>query len=942
MGLLGAVWWSKRSQRREAAETAARAHDAFIAGRHGEAFSLFASAAAQAPLNPAFQKSAARAAFAADRRPEAITYAKRAWELGLHDEEVLVLLLLDAGQGDRAAVLARGEELINGLPEGVQRQRMRGRLYGEFGREDEALEAFRSALATEPDPLTIADYATLLAKRQETELLYTELQRWRSARLLNATGYRLLALAAAYRRQERGASEAEDPLAIIAEAIDRQCADPALRVDQALHLCNRLRFSEALQVVSQVLEPAQRRDVGLITIWCLIDTNAQESLRAMLDRPAEPGPVGEGLHLVMQAMARPARDPQERLLDLARAERLLGAHAILRLFSARLHIEAREFDLALRMYQAVSGLLAATPTVLVEQASVLAILGRRDAALAMVLDLHRLHGSTRRSLLLLGQLSRSGDAALADAVRNALASAPAEDADLRALAVSLGTSGPMGPTEIGGTAADELDGNQRAAVEAVRRLIDDGEAAKALIIADKLGEPAAVREAWRGLALHSLGRHEEALAAFATSRSTEQPVLIDVREAASALLLKRLDVAEEAIRRGLGKTPSNLDCRRIQALILLESGDARGALRNLDEAGGDRHELDPVRALALAQAGDQEAALKISQAALQRNAGDVVAANLAADLLLAAGRAQEAVATLGAALRLHPDEPAILRRIAAAQLAIGDATSARQALDLLVELRPRDAGAAVQRVRVLALTGDLRAAQQAIDRLPPTATMTDRALLASLVQRCSGRPAAAIELLTPLLADPAIAEQWALLVLESGDPRPLAPVFVPLKLDLGRWLRLGFAAEQAGRWSDAAELMRLARVQHGDDTALLNNWAWYSMHVPGSDGKQVLETARAAWARAPQDPSLTDTWCEVLLAAGKSDECLSALRGLPTALQDEPQFLHHRGRALEQRGDQRAAREAFVRARDEAAKRTPWPLRETRESLTQRIEAMAP
>ena len=257
-GLIATVWWSKRTGRRQAIETANQASIAFAAGRHEDAFTLFAAAAALAPLDPAYQKSAARAALTAQRKPEAVVFAKRAWDLGLRDEEVVALLLLDVIQNDRETIQQRGKTLIDQLPDEAQRLRMQARLLAEFGEDDEAAEAFRTALANAADAVTVTDYAELLARRQDAERLYRELQSFRNRDALDANGYRLLALAAAFRRLQDGAACAEDPLSLIAEAEKRHQYDDRLRIDHALHMCAALRFAEAVKIIAPVTAGDQR------------------------------------------------------------------------------------------------------------------------------------------------------------------------------------------------------------------------------------------------------------------------------------------------------------------------------------------------------------------------------------------------------------------------------------------------------------------------------------------------------------------------------------------------------------------------------------------------------------------------------------------------------------------------------------------------------------
>src|SRR5262245_28976625 len=93
VGLGGAAWGVKRFHARSASRAAEQAAIAAGAGRYDEAFTLLVAACEAQPGYPDHAKRAAMAALAAGRVPEAVSYARRAWDAGLRDEDVLGAML---------------------------------------------------------------------------------------------------------------------------------------------------------------------------------------------------------------------------------------------------------------------------------------------------------------------------------------------------------------------------------------------------------------------------------------------------------------------------------------------------------------------------------------------------------------------------------------------------------------------------------------------------------------------------------------------------------------------------------------------------------------------------------------------------------------------------------------------------------------------------------
>ena len=936
--LLGSVWLIRRSARQAFIADTELGRQAYDAGRYAEAFALFLRAAEQHPEQPVFLKAAAQAALALDHKPEAELYARRAWDAGLRDEELMALLLIDAGRNDPDALMVRGEQLIAQLSDEGERRRMRARLLVEAGRHEQAAEAFRLALDRSPTPAVVAEYGQTLAYLHQTDRLIEDLQRFRARDLLNAEGYRLLALSYSFHNLNASPSKRLDPLVLLDEARKRNAYDDRLRIDHSLYLAARLRLVDALQTLPTKGDDDLRRDAGLLRLWYVNDLGNE------VTASTEGGRIGEALTLVAKAISDATRPLGACLADLTKAERLFGTHPVLSLFFARLLARDGQHEAALARYASIQGLLAYTPTVMVEEATTLAALHKNEAAVAMIMDVHRLHGLTKRSLLLLAQLTgNKPNSPLSTAIGETLTTLDSSDPELQSLAKMFLTNTHPGHVEPLISGANALSAATSQAVEAIRNQLVKGDFTAALEAAKHLDAPAGLSETLCGLALQGLERHAEALTSFAAARAAGlASAAIDVPEATSALQLHRWEVADIAAQRAISRSPTDADPHRLLVLSALDRGDVVAAHERIlaaRHAGAQDPQFSSLEAVALALAGKLDDAITTATSAVAAApADDILTRNILVDLFIRVGRIDEAKAILMPMLSSHANHPGVLSRVIKVDMLRGDHAAALNHVAQLRYLIPDDADIALLNARILAISGDATAAQRELNALPPTVPAPAKALVAALIQRWGGRPGTAIHLLEPHLSDPAVAVQWAYLILEQGIPTPLEPTFTPLRLERDRWISLAFACESTNRWADAADLTKLALRQSPQDPALLNNWAWYALHLPDANRQDIENAAHAAWASAPDQAPFIDTYGEVLLAVDKAKECLVLLDSHSQVVAADAQLLHHRGRALLALGKTNDARDAFSAALAVAQTTTTWSLRETRAQLEQRLK----
>jgi len=262
--------------------------------------------------------------------------------------------------------------------------------------------------------------------------------------------------------------------------------------------------------------------------------------------------------------------------------------------------------------------------------------------------------------------------------------------------------------------------------------------------------------------------------------------------------------------------------------------------------------------------------------------------------------------------RLVPDNLQILTARLLVKINLEAYADALSIADRLLARDPKNLFLAKTRAELLSRLGRERDLAQALAALE-TVLPGDEALLfrASLLVS-AGKPGPALALLEPHMDRPAVAYRWALLALWAGtDPERVSRAVSGLDLEAPQWFALGVAAEEARQFPLAVAFHRRALERAPGAPEVLNNFAWCSLQAGDFRPQEVLDAARQAHEKLPDNPAVLDTYAAVLLSCGRAEDSARLLRDHDTQVRGHPGLLLALARALEASGDARAAAEAY-------------------------------
>jgi tetratricopeptide (TPR) repeat protein len=274
--------------------------------------------------------------------------------------------------------------------------------------------------------------------------------------------------------------------------------------------------------------------------------------------------------------------------------------------------------------------------------------------------------------------------------------------------------------------------------------------------------------------------------------------------------------------------------------------------------------------------------------------GDPSALELLASALLAGGDAEAAKAQLERALALDPGAAGPLAALSALLIRQGHADQAENLAQIAVNLRGR-------RPELLTLLGDSLLAQP---ENPGALEAAERAYREASPDNTPYAPA--------LLALAAIYERKdripdALLMLEAALPR------VPDPEEL--WLRVARLQRARGDGAEAKYAYEQVLARKPESAGVLAELARVHAELLRQPSA-AQELAERAYALAPEQPSVAETFGWMLLQQGHTDTALPLLREAAAAQPASAEAQYHYAVALMKRGDTRAARAAMERVRD--------------------------
>ncbi len=161
------------------------------------AYSNLSAAAKERPTDPEYQWPAAQIAARVGKSLEAIDFARRAWENGKRDIDVLVLRVALLPGDDEAGKLETAREWLAELPDSPEKTEAEANILLRFNELEAARDILEPLVAEAPTADRIASLSQAYIRLGEADAALTLLRTYREQGLINQFGYTtLLALLA--------------------------------------------------------------------------------------------------------------------------------------------------------------------------------------------------------------------------------------------------------------------------------------------------------------------------------------------------------------------------------------------------------------------------------------------------------------------------------------------------------------------------------------------------------------------------------------------------------------------------------------------------------------------------------------------------------------------------------------------------------------------------
>ena len=437
-----------------------------------------------------------------------------------------------------------------------------------------------------------------------------------------------------------------------------------------------------------------------------------------------------------------------------------------------------------------------------------------------------------------------------------------------------------------------------------------GEAQRSLDHAERVLEraPGDARACWlRGSALFNLGRPEESLAALRAAVAADSDQVEYWKTLARvAEVLDQTPLVAESWRHAV-----DLDDGDGESWFQLAAAEARlGQFEAADSMLAEATALNPVRPGLLFLAGwVQEGlghpgeAIGLYTRHLEIHQGDQVTRRRLVNLLVDAGRLQEAYQESGIVRRAQPDDPEAIGVEAELALRLGRTTRAGELLDELVATDPADPGRVARAAGILAARGhgheavaraEAWAAAHGTDYRGALLTAQARAMTAD----SAGAVAAARHAVE--MAPDSVAPRFVLggLLQERGSFAAAESVWVgltrsgPVAARAG--LQLAYCREQLGDLDGAVRAARDVLALEPDNSSALN-FLGYLFADHDRDLAEAGELVKRALVQEPDNGAYLDSMGWVYYRLGRLAEARRDLERAVELTHGDPVVLEHLG-----------------------------------------------
>lgn len=446
---------------------------------------------------------------------------------------------------------------------------------------------------------------------------------------------------------------------------------------------------------------------------------------------------------------------------------------------------------------------------------------------------------------------------------------------------------------------------------------------------------------FRAVLFFRQGEFGKSIALFQEAMQSEQPPWIHMEYAKALGVAGRNDESVRQMAVALKLDPELTEARVGLALAAYASSDlpsAREWVRGIaGPIAGTSEKWWLMIANAELEHGDVTNALRYCGLVLGASPKFVPARMLRAQILDGVGEYAEAAKDWVQATQEAPKELAVMEGVVRHHLQAQEPKRALEVVEEMISIAPTNTAIQFTKFQIL---GELRRFDEASsvlsqlrESLKPDMQITAESWLAER----QGQTNRAIAILEPRLDLKGVALEWARLKLESGNPDGVVQKIEGLSMDTGDWVLVARIAEAHKANAVAVRCYDQALKQLPEDPGLLNNWAWNRLQIPGADLSKLAEVAQQALAKRPTDPNILDTYSEILLTAGRFQECVKVIRQYPDLLKDSPQLLFNLARGHESIGEQDTAAQLFKQCSEQAKAFKEWPLRASESALAAKM-----
>ncbi len=388
------------------------------------------------------------------------------------------------------------------------------------------------------------------------------------------------------------------------------------------------------------------------------------------------------------------------------------------------------------------------------------------------------------------------------------------------------------------------------------------------------------------------------------------------------------DAAKKRFESILAKEPNNEGAllSLAQTMVLTGAGaiETRAILDRAIRANPSSAQARVALIGFLTKGPDPKAALTAAQAANAAIPDDAAILDALGVAQLAAGEHNQAIATFSNLVAVLPDSPAPLVRLALANLAAKRLDAALQALRKALVIKADNPDALSKLVAVHLAAGR---ADEALKEAAAVQKTWPKEAIGFVLQgealAAQNRPADAAKAYAEALRRQSVSglliRQHQLLeaAKESAAANALASAWLKEnpKDSVVRFY-LGNAALQRKDFKLAVAHYREMLAQHADQVAVLNNLA---LALNGLNDPAALGYAEKAYAKAPANPSILDTYGWLLLNNGDTKRGTALLGQAASGLPKSPEVRLHFAKALLKSGDKISAKrelEAVVQIAD--------------------------